>query len=323
VESAALIESLVLDIAAPVIRQTVKRRFSSARDSRLEDFEDVCADAVSAVIVRLRRHREGGPEIVDFEGYAATVASNTADRFFAARVPQRARLRNRIRYVLTTDARFAIREWETGMWLCGFRGATSSAVLLSGAEVEVCRQMLAATRLSSKLPELVAEILSAAAGVLDLSDLTTLAAHALGITDRTESVEDHAELLRDPAAPFSHSTERKNWLMRLWDEIRQLPLPQRVALLLNLGSGGGSGATMCALTDLGVATFAALAVSLEMSQAELAAIWNQIPLSDNEIAARLRIERQQVINLRASARHRLTRRMTAIDNSGPRTNMRT
>lgn len=322
-EAAALLESLLLDVATPLVRRTVKRRFASARHTTAQDFEDVCADSVCAILVRLQRCQEGDSEIADFESYAAAVASKTADRFFAARAPQRARLRNRIRYVLTTDPRFAIRECESGVWLCGLRGKTHDGVPLSGGQVEECRQKLAVGKLSTnKLPELVREILSAASGPLELSDLTTFCAHAMGITDQVESVEEHAGLLRDPAAPFAHSAELKDWLRLLWAEVCQLPLLQRVALLLNLGSGGpaNGGATLCAIADLGIATFGALAASLEMTASELAAIWNRVPLPDREIAVRLQLERQQVINLRASARQRLGRRMAAIDNNEPRAN---
>ena len=42
---------------------------------------------------------------------------------------------------------------------------------------------------------------------------------------------------------------------------------------------------------------------------ELAGMWNSLPLDDRGIAERLGITRQQVINLRKSARARLARRM--------------
>ena len=307
-ESAALLDSLILDIAAPLVRKTVRRRFGSARNTTPEDLEDVCADSLSAIIVRLRRYREGAPEILDFESYAAAIASNTADRFFATRAPQRARLRNRIRYVLTTDARLFIREGEGGVWLCGFRGKRTA-----GAPPGM---KYSATR----LPEVICEILFAAAGPLDLTELTTLAAHAMGITDRTESIDDLAEVLPDPVPPFAHSAELKDWLRHLWVEVCQLPLLHRIVLLLNLGSAG-SGSSMCALADLGVTTFRRLAENLEMTEAELAGIWHRAPLDDREIAGRLHLERQQVVNLRASARQQLTRRMTAIENASPGANI--
>jgi hypothetical protein len=227
--------------------------------------------------------------------------------------------------VLTTDRRFAIRESESGVWLCEFAGAPKDSVPASGEDLEGCRKKLLAAKVAAtRLPDLIGEILSTASGPLELSDLTTLAAHALGITDRTESVDDHSEFLLDPAVRFAHSAELKDRLTWLWNEVRQLPLLQRIALLLNLGAGNGSNgeATLCAIADLRIATFGALAAILEMTEAELANIWNRVPLPDNEIAARLQLDRQQVINLRASARQRLVRRMTVIDNMGSGANTR-
>jgi hypothetical protein len=46
-----------------------------------------------------------------------------------------------------------------------------------------------------------------------------------------------------------------------------------------------------------------------MSEAELAGLWNDLPLDDNRIAALLACTRQQVINLRMSARKRLAKRI--------------
>ena len=55
-----------------------------------------------------------------------------------------------------------------------------------------------------------------------------------------------------------------------------------------------------------------MAVVLAISEEELARIWNRMPLDDLAIAARLELTRQQVINLRQSARVRLARRMSQL-----------
>ena len=62
------------------------------------------------------------------------------------------------------------------------------------------------------------------------------------------------------------------------------------------------------MVDLGVASFREVAAALEMTPQELAEVWNRLPLEDREIAARLGVDRQQVINLRSTARERLARR---------------
>jgi len=52
-----------------------------------------------------------------------------------------------------------------------------------------------------------------------------------------------------------------------------------------------------------------MAKALEMPVEQLAALWRDLPLDDRALAVRLNATRQQVINLRASARRRLARRM--------------
>jgi hypothetical protein len=59
----------------------------------------------------------------------------------------------------------------------------------------------------------------------------------------------------------------------------------------------------------GVATFDEIAVAMEMPAAALTELWPRLPLADLEIARTLHLERQQVINLRKSARARLQRRI--------------
>ena len=59
----------------------------------------------------------------------------------------------------------------------------------------------------------------------------------------------------------------------------------------------------------GLVTMRGIAEVLEIPAPELAALWRTLPLDDAAIAMRLGITRQQVINLRKSARARLGRRL--------------
>jgi hypothetical protein len=301
-------------VASPLVKRVVRRRFFSARDTTTEDQEDVCGDAIAAIISRVKGLRSASDTvaIADFESYAAGVASHMANRFFMARSPQRTRLRSRLRYVLTTDARFRIWQSDHGTWHCGMAGKTGMAVVLSDADVEACRGQLAATELpAGRLPELVHKILTVARGGMELSGLTSLAADSLGITDRRATVEDLAETLFTLEAGAEHQAEMRDSVRALWREVCELPLPQRRALLLNLGSSGGSGQRAGAwlIPDLGIAPFRVLAEKLGMTPEDLASIWNRLPLPDNEIGGRFGLERQQVINLRSAARQRLARRL--------------
>ena len=96
-------------------------------------------------------------------------------------------------------------------------------------------------------------------------------------------------------------------MRRLWFEIKALPPRQRMALLLNArDESGESVARLLAAT--GLAPVDSLAAALGMDEDELNELWDELPLADDVIAARLGLTRQQVINLRKAARDRLARR---------------
>jgi hypothetical protein len=89
-----------------------------------------------------------------------------------------------------------------------------------------------------------------------------------------------------------------------------------VALLLGLRDEHGS-AIVSLLILLRIATFDELAAAVELSPEALTAIWDQLPLADMVIAGRLGLTRQQVINLRKSARERLGRRLPFLRDGNP------
>ena len=101
---------------------------------------------------------------------------------------------------------------------------------------------------------------------------------------------------------------RPGLLKRLWGEVCALPIRQRHALLLNLRDEQRSSALLL-LPRIGIASFADIANVLDMTDEELHFIWNDLPMDDLQIARRLGLTRQQVINLRKTARARLIRRM--------------
>ena len=63
------------------------------------------------------------------------------------------------------------------------------------------------------------------------------------------------------------------------------------------------------LVTLRIAGIRRIAATLEMPLERLLELWNELPLPDLKIGAMLGRTRQQVINLRKSARERLSRRM--------------
>jgi hypothetical protein len=164
-----------------------------------------------------------------------------------------------------------------------------------------------------KLNELVAAILDAAGGPVYFDDLVHAAATLLQIRDdppasteeALESGEGHQFASGEDLA---WQTEKRFFLRRLWEEVGELPLPQRRALLLNLREEDGGGC-LALFQATGVATIRQMAEVLDMSAERFAELWPDLPLDDASIAEQLALTRQQVINLRKSARERLARRL--------------
>ena len=104
------------------------------------------------------------------------------------------------------------------------------------------------------------------------------------------------------------SIDRRRYAARLWEEICALPPKQRTALLLHLRDGRGNPA-LSLFPLSGIAFLPAIAATLNLSEAKLSELWSTLPLGDNSIAEILGCSRQQVINLRMSARKRLANRM--------------
>jgi hypothetical protein len=305
--------TLVVVYAQPVARRVIARRLHGTPPDQLED---VCNDALVSLIARLRAlRREPGAAvpIADFHAYTAGVTANAVNQFLAAKYPERNRLRRRLRLVCTTDSRLRI--WETGggLWLCGRAGQSGEDRALGG-ELDRCRSEMARTMLPADLADLVVAILKRTAQPVELNDLTELCTRVTGVVEQMQDVKNLEDTLPDSAALASFRMEQRSWIQRLWAEIRELPERQRPALLLNLRSPQGTAVEL--IEDLGMATFQELAEAIGMSREELAGIWNRLPLDDNEIARRLGVERQQVINLRSAARQRLQRRMSTMPISG-------
>jgi hypothetical protein len=158
---------------------------------------------------------------------------------------------------------------------------------------------------SAPLETALEAVFGAVDGPPELDDVTGLLASAWGIRDTRLSLDaagGRAASAPDPATVL----DCRRRLERLWAGIAELPPPQRAALLLHLRDDGG-GPVLHLLPASGVASLRRIAEVLDLEPAELAGLWNRLPLGDSDIAPRLRVNRQQVINLRSAARQRLTR----------------
>ncbi len=132
---------------------------------------------------------------------------------------------------------------------------------------------------------------------------------------RLWSIQDHpyaSDLVDDRPAPSQRDADvvlaEVQSMQSMWNEILALPLQQRAALLLNLRDPNG-GSALWLIASAAIASVRKIAAALEWPAEDFANIWPRLPLSDLDIAQRLAVTRQQVINLRQAARQRLARRI--------------
>jgi RNA polymerase sigma factor (sigma-70 family) len=283
--------------AAPIVRTVVSRRLGASSG----DVDDIVSRVLLQLMLRLRQGRtDESLGIIDaFANYAAAAAHHACDHAVRRKHPARWRLRNRIRYVLEHDPHLAVWKSAQGSWLCGRAEWQSST---RGGTPP--RDTSLAPALRESLRDLLMKVFDLSRGPLELAVVVDLAAAAWQIPlveiDDSSVIED----VRDPKPGPDVEIDQRRKAERTWSHICELPVRQRQALLLNLK---GDAISLFLMT--GTASLRALAAGLEMSTEALASLWNDLPLSDNEVASRLDCTRQQVINLRMAARKRLANRL--------------
>jgi hypothetical protein len=158
----------------------------------------------------------------------------------------------------------------------------------------------------SELATCADRVLRAIGGAVELDRLVSAIAQANG----SDGLATRTDPMKIAVAPQTGEAaiDRHRYTERLWSEIRDLPVRQRAALLLNLRDARGAG-MLWVFPMAGVASLRDIAIALEIAPVELATLWKELPLDDAAIARRLDCTRQQVINLRMSARKRLTNRL--------------
>jgi DNA-directed RNA polymerase specialized sigma24 family protein len=312
----------------PVIRGVIRfklRLDPGARPGVREDAEDLAQEALSQWLAELRKvgARPDDRSIGDARGLAATIAYRVCYGWLRRQSPRRNALRNRLQYTLTRQAGLAIWTDHRNLSIAGFsawRGFSEGDRVQSSSEK--LRQLpdddkfLArvwrpgAKGQTPKLNDLLAAIFDYVGGPVAFDDLISVVAALLQVKDEppasTEEETVGAEIAS--GADVAWQVEKRLFLERLWREVRELPRAQRAALLLNLREADGRGC-LALFPVTGVATLRQIADSLELPDEQFAELWAQLPLDDATIAGLLGLTRQQVINLRKSARERLARRL--------------
>lgn len=324
-EQERALSALLTDYAQPVAAKIIRYKTRGA----IDDGEEIGSEVMVQLVARLQRLKAdaGNNNIEDFDSYVAVTAYNACDRYLSRKYPNRRRLKNGLRYLLAHREGFAVWQDECGHAVGGFRRWQFQVENQSSdAKIESLREDARAFSRDVKPEkswseqknayELLTAIFNWTNQPVELDLLTSVCAEWWNVTDETIALdapkangdERPTMQIADSRPDVYTENERRWFLQKLWNEITELPVRQRAAVLLNLKDEAGRGVIDLWLV-VGIATVEKIAAALEMTTKKFAEIWNQLPLEDNRIAEILGLTRQQVINLRKSARERLARRM--------------
>jgi RNA polymerase sigma factor (sigma-70 family) len=313
-----LLSQLITVHAEPVIKGIIrfKLRLNSHRETQRADADDLHQEVILQLVSQLQRFRKlpDGHPISDVRGMAAIIAHRTCSRWMRRQFPERHALKNRLNYLLTHQRGFGLWQENDGTLVAGFAVWEQQKKKAQLLDVEKLPNHIRAlkSRKSQEVAEIVAAIFNYAGGPVEFDELVSAVAALQGISEQpAESLAEDEESGLEPAATEPNpewKIEKRMFLQRLWEELQQLPLNQRAALLLNLKDASGRGC-ITLFPATGIATVRQIAEALEFSAERFAEVWNELPLEDTKIAELLNLTRQQVINARKSGRERLTRRL--------------
>lgn len=316
----AQLEALIAGDVADTMRQTIQRTLRSSRWA-LAQVDDILGESQLRLVRRLQDlRRTGGSPIENLLGYVSTLTEHACYGFLRRQFPEITRLRNRLRYALSHHPSIAFAPDADQQWQCqatGIRAAArpGDARVLLDTPIRFVLERQIDTR--APLSTLAYTLLEACDQPIEFDRFAEAVATLLGVTDTAVSAQQEAdggsrlERLPDPSPAIDAVIEQRTLLSQVWSELVSLPVRQRAALLLNLRDPSG-GSVLQLLPGTGVVSKPDIARALEITDAQLDALWDELPLDDLSLAGRLGVTRQQVINLRKSGRSRLARRLPVI-----------
>jgi hypothetical protein len=299
------VEALLAHDVKPVIATVLKRFRRLEPTLQIEDFEEIQSRVVLRFLRKLRAALVQEERAIGaLENYVATLTYNAVYDDRRQRYPERHRLKRTLRYLLTRDPAFAL--WEV---------ADDFVAGLASWRNHAPRSLTGTLNAGSATPAMLDrdhardalyEILQRIGHPVAFDALVTLVADLWGVRD---VILEQDTVPADEQLDALATLEQREYVETLWSEVLELPKGQRAALLLNLRDASGGNALVLFLL-LNVANATELAQAVGLTETELNALWESLPLDDLTIAERMNLTRQQVINLRKSARLRLARRMT-------------
>ncbi|MEO7674259.1 MAG: hypothetical protein ABIU09_09315 [Pyrinomonadaceae bacterium] len=305
--------------ASAILRYKLRVSLSPDDDGHINQIGlELLSEVKAALFPVLRRMRsEVKPDkIENFSAYVNAAALNTYRQYLRDKHPNRLRLRNKIRYILTRRIDYAAWKDNGGIWLCGLVEWQEHGIQkVSSARIEGLEALFQGRRYehldhNARIISVIGSLFEMSQAPIVFEEIVSLVWDSLDLREaqsvsETDGALDHVPSKRRDAG---QQLDDRQLLDRLWEKTCTMPLRHRRALFLNLRDENGDN-LIALLPQLGIASIRQIAAALEYQPDEFAKLWIELPLDDISIAGRMGITRQQVINLRQSARASLRRGM--------------
>jgi hypothetical protein len=320
------LRAIIDEHAEPIIKKILRSKLRVSLNERgtqqNQDALEIAGDLRATIVSTLRALRQDPNQtaIASFPDFVAIKTYSACADYFREKHPQRWRLKSLLRRRLRQNPRFALWQAEDKRWYAGFNGRQDT-----GGEAKEPDAFDAASPPTDGKPsdaqiksdEFLGALFERSGGPIGFDELVKVAAETWHIQDPPiESIDtgcserDHQFTSSEPRVDLA--LEQRLFFEQVWSEVCQLPVLQRAALLLNLRDSRDGG-VISFLPFFDIASKEELARLLEMPYADFQKLWKELPLADSRIAQMFGITRQQVINLRKTARERLVRRTRRLD----------
>lgn len=325
-EKRSLRDQLLLDHAAPIIRQTLRQRLRVSQSHLgsqpyAASPEDLFNDVIVKLIERLEAvQRRPTTHIRNFAVYVARIATNVCNDYLRNRKRERHLLRHKLRNLLDRHPDFRVWKTENNVIFCSLVTAESRASFLSqplppeqvDEIVEKLQTDIFAGNYPPDLPlsKVAAETLTLLGQTVALDFLVEIVALFQGIKDQPleslDAIENGlSQQLADAAPPSDLLIEGREGLRQYWEEVKRLSTDQRNTICLSFEDEAGED-LFSLLIDAELATVPDLAAELGLSITQFNELWMRLPMVGNaELAEYLGATHQQVSLWRFRAQTRL------------------
>ncbi len=295
----------------------IRKVLASYLTLTFDEKEEIQSDAQTRILKVLWKLRAGKNSFVkpinNLSAYTSTVTFNCRKDFILSKQPEWRRNDNRLRRMRDGGELIFFTDGEGVQFVC-LELQTENASEMEFDEIvsQVCRKY--PNHLFLKTQILAPSILKTANGALPKNILLKA---ILEITDAVniEEIELPEEMFEYARKDDFIAKRQKNYLRRIWDEIKTFPPNQRKVLILSLKESHRT-EVVTLLLKKRIATIKEIADALEVNLEEFSEIFAKLPMSSAEIAEFLGIEdgensskEQKVDNLRSTARKLLRSRL--------------